>query len=195
MAAVVCPICLDALDDWNGDEKVPVEAMTCGHSFRAECLEKGVNDHSASGGAMRCPVCKRTADDMVASEGTLEVAEAAAASDAIAEQSAAGAADAEPAAAPGTDNTTGSGPAIESSQRVCAAESADQATVEQLFAIPKAQCELCKGQVEMVRARTMPKWKGTFRCTTCMSKCVMLTKHFGKWQVQGWSDVPLDLQE
>ncbi len=45
--------------------------MTCGHSFHDECLGHWVDACRLEGRAVRCPVCKRTHDDMVQAEVAL----------------------------------------------------------------------------------------------------------------------------
>ena len=64
-----CAICQDVL---LGED--PSQAMTCGHTFHAGCLETYASIAGVSMHQLRCPSCRKSAADMAGAEAQLVAA-------------------------------------------------------------------------------------------------------------------------
>jgi len=63
----MCGMCQYPLQDGNH----AVQTLTCAHKFHTVCVEETLSVTMKTLDSLECPVCRRTADDMMAAEGRL----------------------------------------------------------------------------------------------------------------------------
>ena len=200
-----CDICSGGLNDCDAKQ-----GLMCGHMFHKFCIDSYLEARPEWDvlGDVVCPKCSQSAKDFEGSSCGLDAAQSAGALEISGSQvdsgpptqreiEVASGASSQPGAASGTSSRdeVASGPSSHQAPPLKAAASFPFIAAKERLEPGLVFCEDCGNKCELVRCRLLSKKRSTWRCCSCSSKCVMLSKIHGTWPSDAFKALPVTAKQ
>lgn len=191
-----CLICQADLFD-----ETPRLSLSCGHCFHKECLDELQRVKELALSDVKCPVCKRNANDCLQLEqamgdgfkapGSAARTQATITIDESPSAAASASAPSEPVGADAGAEAKAE-PAPKKPLSTAEVGAVQGLHLHALVKQDTVTCGTCGLDVEMLKCRVMSKSKMTWKCKKCDTKTTMLYRHFGRGANSLLTEIPED---